>query len=465
MLRRDVRPNGTGPASPRRSPACRTSSPACWTRIATTGRGRCRACTTPGRGTPNAAWPCGIAADRRAGRRAGPGTGSRTRSVIRWSGPTARGGPARRARAEPGDPDPWWAFPAGAPVARQPGRTPPVVADPSPGRGTRSTARYPQSPLGPGPRSTAGRTRGEPTAVTSRAGQGVSGCRSARVSWRHRRPASVRRRLDRSAAHGTARLVAGRLITALAALLVLAVLTAPIEINRVSPEAFLRIPLEGLAGVALLLVLPGRARRWVGRSPRRAAGPGGHLEDPRSRVPGGARPAVRPGTGLDPVRRRGELPHRLDRPGRRDGRRAGRRAARRRAARADGRRGAAAVPTTGPAPGDGGPRGRRVDRDLDRLCGARRPLVPGEPLADRNVSALAYDRAQMVRAGILDQEAFAAEAAVDTFRGTPGDQLLTGLRGKDVHLRVRRELRAHRAGEPGDRPAGRARAGRRQPAS
>jgi hypothetical protein len=26
------------------------------------GAGRCQACTTPGRGTPNAAWPCALAA-------------------------------------------------------------------------------------------------------------------------------------------------------------------------------------------------------------------------------------------------------------------------------------------------------------------------------------------------------------------------------------------------------------------
>ena len=26
------------------------------------GNGRCRACTTPGRGTPHTVWPCGIAA-------------------------------------------------------------------------------------------------------------------------------------------------------------------------------------------------------------------------------------------------------------------------------------------------------------------------------------------------------------------------------------------------------------------
>src|SRR5207248_7853807 len=41
-------------------------------------------------------------------------------------------------------------------------------------------------------------------------------------------------------------------------------------------------------------------------------------------------------------------------------------------------------------------------------------------------------RALQVRAGLHDGQGFAAEAAVDRFRNTPGSDLLTGLRGKDV---------------------------------
>ncbi|MCW2642466.1 MAG: sulfatase, partial [Dactylosporangium sp.] len=59
-------------------------------------------------------------------------------------------------------------------------------------------------------------------------------------------------------------------------------------------------------------------------------------------------------------------------------------------------------------------------------------VVPGVPVASRGASALAYDRALGVRAGLRDQQAFAAEAAVDAFHDAPGDQLLTALRGKDV---------------------------------
>jgi hypothetical protein len=59
-------------------------------------------------------------------------------------------------------------------------------------------------------------------------------------------------------------------------------------------------------------------------------------------------------------------------------------------------------------------------------------IVPGVPFAARSATTLTYDRVLQVRAGLLDHRAFAAEAAVDAFRDTPGEELLTGLRGKDV---------------------------------
>ena len=67
---------------------------------------------------------------------------------------------------------------------------------------------------------------------------------------------------------------------------------------------------------------------------------------------------------------------------------------------------------------------------LCALLGAQ--FVPGEPIASTSASGLAYDQVQEVRAGIQDREVFAEEAAVDAFRDTPGEELLTGLRGKDV---------------------------------
>lgn len=59
-------------------------------------------------------------------------------------------------------------------------------------------------------------------------------------------------------------------------------------------------------------------------------------------------------------------------------------------------------------------------------------VVPGKPVASTSGTAFAYDRVQRVRAGLHDQDVFARELAVDAFGDTPGSELLTGLRGKDV---------------------------------
>jgi hypothetical protein len=61
-------------------------------------------------------------------------------------------------------------------------------------------------------------------------------------------------------------------------------------------------------------------------------------------------------------------------------------------------------------------------------------IVPGVPVAAAGAAVLAHDRVRQVRAGLKDQSAFAAQASVDAFRSTPGQELLTGLRGKDVML-------------------------------
>jgi hypothetical protein len=61
-------------------------------------------------------------------------------------------------------------------------------------------------------------------------------------------------------------------------------------------------------------------------------------------------------------------------------------------------------------------------------------FAPALPVASTSAAMLAYQHARQVPDGIRDAREFAAEAAVDPFRGTPGAQLLTGLRGKDVIL-------------------------------
>ncbi|MCW2639967.1 MAG: hypothetical protein JWP76_2273, partial [Dactylosporangium sp.] len=64
---------------------------------------------------------------------------------------------------------------------------------------------------------------------------------------------------DRTAKHP----VVARVTTVLAGLLVFFALVAPNQVGRLTPGAFVRIPVEALLGVALLLALAARARRVV----------------------------------------------------------------------------------------------------------------------------------------------------------------------------------------------------------
>jgi phosphatidylglycerophosphate synthase len=58
--------------------------------------------------------------------------------------------------------------------------------------------------------------------------------------------------------------------------------------------------------------------------------------------------------------------------------------------------------------------------------------VLGAPVASTSAVALAVDQVQAVRTGLQDRATLAHLIARDRFRATPGDRLLTGLRGKDV---------------------------------
>ena len=60
--------------------------------------------------------------------------------------------------------------------------------------------------------------------------------------------------------------------------------------------------------------------------------------------------------------------------------------------------------------------------------------VVGVPVASSSTAALAVDEVRAVRTGLQDRAALARLIALDRFRDTPGDRLLTGLRGKDVLL-------------------------------
>lgn len=59
-------------------------------------------------------------------------------------------------------------------------------------------------------------------------------------------------------------------------------------------------------------------------------------------------------------------------------------------------------------------------------------IVPKIPIAARSTVTYAWDRAGQARAGIANSARFAEEIKADPYRDTPGDQLLTGLAGKDV---------------------------------
>jgi phosphatidylglycerophosphate synthase len=60
--------------------------------------------------------------------------------------------------------------------------------------------------------------------------------------------------------------------------------------------------------------------------------------------------------------------------------------------------------------------------------------ILGAPVASTSAATLAVREVQAVKTGLHAHEVLAREIPRDRFRATPGDQLLTGLRGKDVLL-------------------------------
>ncbi len=223
-----------------------------------------------------------------------------------------------------------------------------------------------------------------------------------------------------------ARRIAAWVLTGMAALLVLVVLVAPADLERLTAGELLRIPVEGLLGAMLVLVLPGRARSV-------AVWAGGVLL--------GLMAVLKIlDTGFDLVLYR-PFDLVLD------------------------------WPLLGPAvdfvASTGGETAAvvvvvvavlvalglvlLVTLAVRRLAGVVERhrvvttrgvalvavvwitlAVPGVPVASNSATEFVYNHARQVRTGLHDQEVFAAESAVDAFRDTPADQLLTALRGKDV---------------------------------
>ncbi|MGX7827935.1 sulfatase [Actinokineospora sp. 24-640] len=214
-------------------------------------------------------------------------------------------------------------------------------------------------------------------------------------------------------------------------LTVLAFLAAPSDVERLTPREFLRVPVEGLAAVVLLLVLPARARRVVAAIGGAAIGSAVGLK------------AL--DIGFDAVLHRPfDLVHdwalfgpALD------------------YVAATGGRPAAIASAVGAVAVVAGMTVLSTVAAL-RLAGAvvrhrqwalravtvlavagltfSAPGPSGEPLASRRTAALVVDHARQVRARLGDRERFAAANGVDRFRDASPHDLLSALRGKDVAL-------------------------------
>lgn len=230
------------------------------------------------------------------------------------------------------------------------------------------------------------------------------------------------------------RAVAGTVVTVLAWVLVVGALLLPNELAKVTPWTFLRIPVEAVLGMAVLLVLPPR--------PRRVAA-----------IVGGA------GLGVVTILKIVDIGFYsvLDRPfdpvfdvSLFD-------PAMVFLTQAIGKAGAIAVVIGAVllviamvvlmvlsvlrATGQLVAHERTATRTAATLalawfiCAALGAhVISDTPIAASATGSIIRGHAAQVRASLRDQEAFEAEAAVDAFRNTPGDQLLTALRGKDVLL-------------------------------
>ncbi|MGX1758493.1 sulfatase [Streptomyces lydicus] len=239
----------------------------------------------------------------------------------------------------------------------------------------------------------------------------------AALGWRDRHPS-----LARAAAWTT---------TALAAVLVLATLLLPNDPNRLTPNEFLRIPVEGIAGAALLLLLPRKVRRPAAVLAGVVLGLLTLLDlldigfiEVLGRGFNVVFDWVLLGDGAsflqDSIGRTGTIGVEI----------------------------AAALLVLALLVLPALAVVRLSDlmaRHATRAAGTTLVLgtawvlsaalglqIAGAPLASRSTSDLVQARMDGVSATLKDERAFAKEAASDPYHHTPGNQLLTGLRGKDV---------------------------------
>ena len=220
--------------------------------------------------------------------------------------------------------------------------------------------------------------------------------------------------------------------TALAGLLVWLALVFPDRLDALTPAAFVRLPVEGLALLGLLLVLPGRVGRLVAALAGVALGALLILKV----FDLGFRAAL--GRPFSPVVDRGYLDSAADLLADSVGQRTAVLALV-----------AAGVLAVGVLAGMPLAVARLTGLLNRRRTAAARVLavgglvwlscavlgvqvVAGAPVASTDAAALAWSRAGQARADLRDERAFARAVAQDPLRDTPAEQLLTGLRGKDV---------------------------------
>lgn len=214
--------------------------------------------------------------------------------------------------------------------------------------------------------------------------------------------------------------------TLMAGVFVWFVLVAPHDLDRFTPEALLRIPLEGVVGALLLILLPERFRRWVALI--------------LGVVLGLYAVVTIMDIGFDMVLYR-PFDLVLDWPllapavefvSMTYGRVAAWAAVALAALAAAGivAAGVASVRRLAAVAGRRRDLGLRAVALLAVICAV--PHLAGVRVYSHAAAGSLVDHARQVQEGLNDRETFEAEAAVDAFRDRPG--LLSALRGKDVVL-------------------------------
>jgi phosphatidylglycerophosphate synthase len=253
--------------------------------------------------------------------------------------------------------------------------------------------------------------------------------------WRRRHavaPADVA--TARSGRRGRARTAVAASLTTVSLIIVWAALVAPDQPSRLTPGAFVRLPIEGIVLVGLALLLPGRSRRVLAW----AVGPAlGLLVVVKLLDVGFFTAFDRP---FNPVDDWSYAPIGVETLRDSIGRTSANLALAGVALLAVA---ALVLPTlalvrlTRVAAGH-----RRVSLQALAALGATwvlcwavgAELVSGAPIASTSAASLAIGEVQAVQTGFRDRARFAADLRHDRYRFATGDRLLSGLRGKDVLL-------------------------------